>query len=291
MPPLSRARALAVLAAALGAAAPARAQTLALGSPVSASGSYAGRDSLDGAALYTQTALTAPRGRVGVTVQAVGERVRLADGDAALEARGAGAALAAFYGATDALTVGAGVPYTSLTSEFAAGPLGSESTVDGLGDAELFARVAAFRSASGATRLAVDGALTLPTGDDALTADASTYQLGAALTHRVRRVSLHLAPAARFARDVDPSFDVNVAAALAAAPRVTVAVEALTALEGGPSGDGGARTRLVDLAGGVRYRALANLALDAGVRTNVSNDVDGVELTRGGLSFGASWLF
>jgi hypothetical protein len=291
MPPHRRAPALAILAASVGAAASAQAQTLALGSPVSAAGSFVGRDSLDGAGLYTQTALTAAGGRAGVTVQAVGARIRVADGGHALEARGAGVAVSAFYGVTDAVTVGAGVPYSSVTTEISAGPLGAESTEDGLGDAELFARVAAFRSASGTTRLALGGGLTLATGDEALTADAGTYHLGAALTHRVRRLSLHLAPAARFIPDADASYDVNVAAAVAATPRVTVAVEALTAFDGASSGSGGGHTRLADLAGGLRYRALGNLALDLGLRTNVSNDVDGVELTRGGLSFGASWLF
>jgi hypothetical protein len=284
-------RALLVSAASLATASAAQAQTTALGSPVSASGAFVSEDSLDRAALYTQSAFTAPQGRFGFTVQAIGTSAKVEDGEGELKVRGTGAAFSGFYGVTSAITLGAGLPYQSLTTELSAGGLGAEDNTDGFGDAELFARMRAFRSATGATKLALGAGMTLPTGDDALTYDDPTYRFGAAMTHRADRVSFHVAPEVWFVKDVDASYDLNVAASFAATPKLALSVESLNRFIGNFEGDTSERGRMFDLGAGLRYNAVDNLLLDLGLRTNLSNNAKGVDLSSGGLTFGFNWLF
>jgi hypothetical protein len=281
-------RALLVSAATLATATSLQAQSTALGSPVSASGSFAGEDSLDRAALYTQSAFVAPQGRFGFTVQALGSRTTIEDATGELKVRGTGAGFSTFYGVTQAITLGAGLPYASVTSEFAG--LG-ESSTDGLGDLELFGRMRAYRSMSGATKLALGAGLTLPTGEDAFTADDPTYQLGGAMTHRVNGISFHVAPDMRIQKDFDPSFDLNLAASFAATPKLALSVEGLSSFEGAPKTFEADRMRTIDLGAGFRYNAVQNLVLDLGLRTNVSNNVEEVNVSGAGMTFGFNWLF
>ena len=281
-------RALLVSAATLAAASSLQAQSPALGSPVSATGSFVGEDSLDRAAVFTQSAFAAPQGRAGFTVQALGSRTTVEAGASELKLRGTGAAFSGFYGVTSAITVGAGLPYASVTSEIAG--LG-EDNIDGLGDLELFGRMRAYRSMSGATKFALGAGLTLPTGDDAFTADDPTYRFGGAMSHRVNRMSFHVAPDVRFMKDVDASFDLNLAASYAATPKLALSLEGLSSFEGGMSGADAERTRLMDLGAGLRYNAVENLVLDLGLRTNVSNNIDGADISRGGMTFGFNFLF
>lgn len=284
-------RALLVSAASIAAASSLHAQSPALGSRVSAGGAYAGEDSLDRAALFTQSAFMAPQGRFGFGVQAVGEAVTAEAGGARIEDRMGGAAFTAFYGLTSGVTVGAGLPYQSLTTELSGAGLSGENEVDGLGDVELFGRVRAFRSASGATKLALGAGMTLPTGDDAFTSDGPTYQLGAAMSHRVNRVSFHVAPEVRLVEAFDPSYALNLAAALAATPRLALSLEGLSRFQGALDGAGEDRTRLMDVGAGLRYNPVENLALDLGLRINVSNNIEGIDTTAGGLTLGFNWLF
>ena len=277
-------RVLLASAASLVSAAAAQAQTQSLGSPVTATGSYAGEDSLDRAAVYTQSAFTAPKGHYGFTVQAGRASATSEFAGVKSELNATGAAFSAFYGITDGITVGAGLPYSSLSSP------GSES-VDGLGDMELFGRMRAFRSASGSTRMAVAAGVTLPTGDDLFTADDPTYEVGAQMTHRMDRISLHVAPALRMVKDVDMSYDLNIAATYAASPKLALSLEGLNSFEGGTSGFDADRTRLTDIGAGVRYTGIENMVLDLGLRKHVNNSIEGADISATGVNFGFSWLF
>ena len=281
-------RALLLSAASFAAASSVQAQSVALGSTVSASGAFVGEDSLDRAALFTQSAFAAPQGHFGFTVQAVGSSTTFEAGGEELKVRGAGAAFSGFYGLTSAITLGAGLPYTSQTAELAGF---GEATEDGMGDLELFGRMRAYRSMSGATKLALGAGLTLPTGDDSFTNDDPTYRVGGAMSHRVNRMSFHVAPAMRFVKDVDASFDLNLAGTYAATPKLALSVEGLSSFDGGASGAESERERMMDLGAGLRYNAVENLIVDLGLRTNVSNNVQGADVSRGGMTFGFNWMF
>lgn len=283
-------RALLVSAATLGAAAAAEAQTQSLGDPVAATGSYAGEDSLDRAALYTQSAFTAPRGRYGFSVQAQGASAKDQTGSETLEFRESAAVFSAFYGLTDAVTIGAGLPYASQTLE--SSMFADELTDDGLGDMQLFGRLRAYRSATGMTRLALGAAASLPTGQEGFGSDDPRFELGAAMTHRVNRLSFHVAPALRMVKHIDMSYDINLAATFAATPKLALSFEALNRFEGQFSADAAERTRLNDLGAGMRYNAVENLVLDLGLRINVANNFgDGVDTSMGQVNLGFSWLF
>ncbi len=284
-------RALLASCAASLAASVAAAQSPALGSPVSASGSFMGDSQLDRAALYTQSAFVAPKGRFGFNVQAIGSSATIEEGLEKFEVRQGGAAFSAFYGLTSAVTLGAGLPFRSVTTEFSGTIVDGESTDDGFDDIELFGRLRAFRSTSGATKLALGAGMSLPTGDEAFTNDDPTYNFSGAMSHRANLVSFHVAPDVRLVKDYDPSFDVNVAAVFAASPRLSLSVEGLSTFEGGPKGFDGERGRATDIGAGLRYSAAANLALDLGLRANVSNNLEGVDTRAGGLTFGFNWLF
>jgi hypothetical protein len=286
-------RALLVSAASLGAASVAQAQTMSLGSPVSASGAFASEDSLDRAALYTQSAFVAPQGRFGFTVQALGQSAKVEAGAEKFELRSGGAAFSGFYGLTNAITLGAGLPYSSQTAKISSGGLSAEDEVDGLGDVELFGRMRAYRSTTGATKLALGAGVTLPTADDAVAyTDAATYQVGAAMSHRVNRMTFHVAPDMQFVKDLDPTINMNLAGSFAATPRLAVSVEGLSRFQGAVQGSDADRDRTIDLGAGLRYNAVENLILDLGLRTNLSNSApEGIDTSAGGLSFGFNWLF
>lgn len=286
-------RALLVSAATLGAASVAQAQTMSLGSPVSASGAFASEDSLDRAALYTQSAFVAPQGRFGFTVQALGASASAEAGGDKFEARMGGAAFSGFYGLTNSITLGAGLPYASVTSELSSGGLSAEDEVDGLGDLELFGRMRAYRSMSGATKLAFGAGVTLPTADESVAyTDAATYQLGAAMSHRVNRMTFHVAPDVQFVKDLDPSFNMNFAGSFAATPKLALSFEGLSSFQGAMQDSGDERDRAFDLGAGLRYNAVENLVVDFGLRTNVSNNApEGIDTSAGGVTFGFNWLF
>ena len=286
-------RALLVSAATLGAASLAQAQSTSLGSPVSASGAFASEDSLDRAALYTQSAFVAPQGRFGFTVQAIGQNVTVEAGTDKLEARMGGAAFSGFYGLTNSITLGAGLPYASVTSELSSSGLSAQDKVDGLGDVELFGRMRAYRSTTGATKLALGAGVTLPTADEAVAyTDAATYQVGAAMSHRVSRMTFHVAPDVQFIQDLEPSFNMNVAGSFAATPKLALSFEGLSRFQGAMQDSGDDRDRAIDLGAGLRYNAVHNLVLDLGLRTNVSNSApEGIDARANGVTFGFNWLF
>lgn len=266
---------------------------MSLGSPVSASGAFASEDSLDRAALYTQSAFVAPQGRFGFTVQALGQSAKAEAGPDKIEMRSGGAAFSGFYGLTNSITLGAGLPYSSATAKISAGGLSAEDEVDGLGDVELFGRMRAYRSTTGATKLALGAGMTLPTADEAVAyTDAATYQLGGAMSHRVNRMTFHVAPDVQFIEDLDPSFNMNLAGSFAATPKLALSFEGLSRFQGAVRDSGDDRDRSFDLGAGLRYNAVENLILDLGLRTNVSNSApDGIDTSAGGLSFGFNWLF
>lgn len=286
-------RALLVSAASLGAASLAQAQTMSLGSPVSASGAFTSEDSLDRAALYTQSAFVAPQGRFGFTVQALGQSAKAEAGAETFEMRTGGAAFSGFYGLTNSITLGAGLPFSSQTAKLTSSGLSAEDEVNGMGDLELFGRMRAYRSTTGATKLALGGGVTLPTAKEEVAyTDAATYQLGAAMSHRVNQMTFHVAPDVQFIKDLDPSFNMNLAGSFAATPKLALSFEGLSRFQGAVQDSGDDRDRTFDLGAGLRYNAVENLILDLGLRTNVSNSApDGIDTSAGGLSFGFNWLF
>ena len=247
------------------------------------SGAYIGEDKLDRAPIFTQSAFLAPQGHYGVVVQGGRESMSTAvTGDTKFITTGA--IFGAFYGITDKITLAADLPYVS------AGVDGADSE-SGMSDIGVSARMRAFRSTTGATRVSVGAAATLPTGQEGFSNDDPTYNVGAAMSHRMNRVTFHVAPAIRLVKDFDMSYDLDIAASYAATSKLGISLEAMNGFNGMPSGVDGDRTRLTDIGAGVRYNAAENLMVDLGLRSNVSTNVEGLDLSRNMVSVGFGWMF
>lgn len=231
------------------------------------------------AALFTQAAYTAPKGAMGVGVQAYGTRSSIDD----VSATASALALSGFYGVTDRVSIGAYVPYARVSFDDGVTD-GSES---GLGDAGIFARFAAMQS--GATRFALGAEVSLPTGDDTFGAEDPSYGINAALSHVAGKWNLHASPSAQFVSDFDPSINLDVAAVRAMSERLSWSSELLTQFGGALSDSDQDGAQDIDLASGLRYR-FSRTVMDFGLRYNLSSNLDPKPTTFGAY-VGFNWAF
>ena len=257
----------------------------------------AGESATERAPLFTSSAFSAKKSSYGFALQAVAASSSIEEGGAEMKAGASAAVFSGYYGLTDKLTVGAFLPYNRVSTEITGtGTIDGETEASGMGDAGVFGRFGAYKSTSGNTRLAVLGGVTLPTaGGDFENPDASaSYGIGAALSHRVGRWSLHASPEVSFVKDYDASIDFNFAGVFAASPKMSLALEALStnggAVSDDPTDEG---TSDIDLGAGLRYRFGSRLAIDGGFTYNVKTKVeDGMpEPTTVGVLFGLNWQF
>lgn len=224
----------------------------------------------DRAALFTSSALVAPKGKFGISLQAAGMRASADEGGVDISATQTAMAVSGFYGVTNRLSIGAFVPYTRVSLEVD-GESGSES---GMADAGLFGRFQAYKSQSGMTKMSLGALVTLPTGDDLFTNDETTFGINGALSHTAGLWNMHVAPQVNIVDGFDPGYDINVAAVRSMSERLAWSAEVLSSFGGAVSDvDGAEGAQDIDLATGFRYR-LVNSALDFGLRYNVNSNID-----------------
>lgn len=250
----------------------------------------AGESATERSALFTSSAYQAPKGRYGMAMTALVDRASAeSDGLEASVAMNT-ALLSGYFGVTNRITLGAFVPFARMSAE----ATGLEDvSLSGMADAGLFTRVAAFQSATGSTRFAFTGGLTLPTASGDFRDDdgSATYNVGGALSQRAGRWTLHASPSMHFVKDYDAGIELNVAGVFAATPKLNLGLESLNRFGGALKGVVGAEgDRDLDLAAGLRYRLSPHVALDAGMGYNVSTKLDPAP-TRVGALFGMHWAF
>lgn len=237
------------------------------------------------AAIFTQSALVAPKGKFGVSLQAVGARSSSDENGEDVAATASAMAVSAFYGVTDRLSLGAYVPYARLGME-----MGNVSVSEsGMGDAGVFARFAAFQS--GANRFSLGAELTMPTGDSLFTMDDPTYGLNAAMSRAAGKWNFHVAPSLSFVKDMDAGINLNAAAVRSMSDKLSWSGEVLSQFGGAPSDVQGAEgAQEIDLASGLRYRFAGRTVLDFGLRYNIASQAEPRPTTTGAY-FGLNWAF
>lgn len=210
---------------------------------------------------------------------------------------GAGAS----YGITDRLTVGATLPYVRTSTTATIESESEEFELDGIGDLDLFGRALVWRSTNQATRLAALGTVSLPTADDTLfeiegdelEIDRSpSYTAGGAVSHDASRVSVHGAVQYTWAGNVEiegfegEGIDVlsfSGAGVLAFRPDLQLIGEILVDSPRIDDDDAfpGADDSETTVAGGIRWSASPNMAVDAAVVLPVSEDTISAVLVAG----------
>jgi hypothetical protein len=237
-------------------------------------------------------ALVAPRGFAGVDVQTLMNRTS-DDGEGFEYSENVSVGmLSGVYGATSRITLGAFVPYVHASVKSTFDGTTADESDGGVGDAGLFGRVALMQSTSGATRVAMNGVVVLPTGQDGFTDDETSYSVGAAVSHRAGRMSFHVAPELGFMKDQDATYGVNLAGVWAATDKLGISLEELSTF-GGKSSTVDAEeegSKEIDLAAGLRYRFAPNLSMDGALRYNVASRFD-PKPTSFGLQFGLHFGF
>lgn len=237
------------------------------------------------AAIFTQSALVAPKGAFGLGLQAVGARSSSDENGEDVAATASAMAVSAFYGVTDRVSLGAYVPYARMGVE-----VGNVSVSEsGMGDAGVFARFAAYES--GANRFSLGAEMTLATGDSSFTNDDATYGLNAAMSRAAGKWNFHVAPALAFVKNFDAGINVNVAAVRSMSDKLSWSGEVLSQFGGAPSDVAGAEgAKEIDLASGLRYRFAGRSVLDFGLRYNIASQMDPRPTTTGAY-FGLNWAF
>lgn len=263
---------LAPLAAVAAFASTASAQSIAANG-VSASAENAS----DRAPIWTGAAMVAPAKKLGFGLQAYTDRASADEGGVEASASRSAMQASLYYGVSSRLTVGGYLPFNQLSAESSGGPVEFDDSESGIGDAGLFGRFAAFKSASGATHFALGAEVTLPTGDEEklLGNGDPTYRLDAPLSHRAGRWNLHFVPGVQKVTDLDPYWNLNVAGVYSMTERLGWSVEALSQFGGAISDAEGAEgDRDIDVGSGLRYRLQGKSAIDFGFRYNVSTKLD-----------------
>jgi hypothetical protein len=233
------------------------------------------------AAIFTQSAFVAPKGAIGVGVQAIGQRAS----DDGVSATGSLMAVSAYYGVTDRISLGAYLPYARLSFE----ENDVSVSTSGMADAGLFARFAAYQS--GATRFSVGADLTLATGDSLFTNDEATYGVNAAMSHASGKWNFHVAPAMQFVDGFDAAINLNAAAVRSVNNKLSWSGEVLSQFGGAMSDvDGAEGMQEIDIASGLRYRFAGRTVLDFGLRYNVASQLDPKPTTTGAY-IGMNWAF
>ena len=196
----------------------------------------------------------------------------------------------ASWGTTSWLTLGgyAARTNTRVTSQAVVampdgGPPIRQGTHSDLTDDQvgIFARLALWRSATGATRITATGTVRdgryLPQSGSA----------GLALQQNLGRVTLHLAPSASFADNARTAYEVDAAAAFALTPRTSLSVETMHSRNRGSIGPTYMST---DAAAGVR-RHFGRLAVDVGARFLIGDDYPSTTNRRAAALLAAHWSF
>ena len=237
------------------------------------------------AAIFTQSALVAPKGAFGVSLQALGARSSSDEGGEDVAATASAMVVSGFYGVTDRLSLGAYVPYARMGLE-----MGNVSVSEsGMGDAGVFARFAAFEN--GANRFSLGAEMTLATGDSSFTNDDATYGLNAAMSRAAGKWNFHVAPALSFVKNYDAGINVNAAAVRSMSDKLSWSGEVLSQFGGAPSDVPDAEgAQEIDLASGLRYRFAGRSVLDFGLRYNVASQMD-PKPTMVGAYVGMNWAF
>lgn len=170
------------------------------------------------------------------------------------------------YGVSDALTLGAFVPYLRASADVP----GSSETLTGLGDIGLFGQGQFWRSGDGLTKAAAFVDLTLPTasGDFDQPNEPTDVGIGAAVSHDVGATGLHGSAEYTFETG---DFGVNVLSLTGAAvftagekTRVSGEVEVDVPEEGDTQ---------ATLAGGVRILATPTVFIDVGALAPVTDNL------------------
>jgi hypothetical protein len=237
------------------------------------------------AAIFTQSALVAPKGQFGLGLQALSQRISSDESGEDASLTVSAMVVSGFYGLTDRLSLGAYVPYARLSVDVD----GQGVHESGMADAGLFARFAAFQS--GATRFSLGADASLPTGDDNFTNDDPMYGVNAAMSHVAGRWNMHVAPAVQFQKGYDAGINLNVAAVRSVSEKLAFSIEGLTQFGGAESDvDGAEGAQEIDLASGLRYRFAGRSVLDFGLRYNVASQSD-PKPTSVGAYLGMNWAF
>lgn len=227
---------------------------------------------LESAPIFSPSALVLPRGGVSVGGNALWVAY---DEDAFEGADVSGAQLSGgvAFGLTDRITVGAAIPWASVTAE--AG--GEKADASGLLDLSVFGRARLWTSPGGRTDLAALASVTVPTASGDFDVEGvdrgSDVTLGGAATHRLERGSLHGSVSYTIAGDVDVEGIGSVsgndvvgltgAVVYPAAEAVSITGEVGVAVP--DEGDTAA-----SLAGGVRWLATPGVFVDAGALVPLS---------------------
>ena len=236
------------------------------------------------AAIFTQSALVAPKGQFGLGLQGVSQRISSDEDGVDASLTVSAMVLSGFYGVTERLSLGAYVPYARLSVD----EDGDGVHTSGMADAGVFARFAAFQN--GATRFALGADATLPTGDDNFTNDDPMYGVNAAMSHSAGRWNMHVSPSLQFQKGYDAGINFNVAAVRSLSEKLAFSVEGLTQFGGAESVDGAEGAQEIDLASGLRYRFAGRSVLDFGLRYNVASQMD-PKPTMVGAYVGMNWAF
>ena len=256
----------------------------------------AGETATDRAPIFTSSAATVARHRYGFDVQGVTARTSMEQDGVKLTGAGSAAVASAYYGVTSRVTLGAYLPYTTLSAKLEGAGAGFDfdESESGLGNAGVFGRMGLFQSKSGTTRIALNAGVELATGDSMVSNTDGSQNVGAAISHRRGRMTFHVAPSMGFQKDYDATTNLDVAGVFAASPKLGVSVEALSAFGGAVSNDATDKGQKdIDLGAGLRYRFMDRLSMDGGFRYNVSTRTeDGAPTPKTmGAVFGLHWMF
>lgn len=238
----------------------------------------------ENAPIFTESAVVLQRGGISIggygawfmvdEEEFLGE---LAD-DVDVTAYQLGGAIA--FGVTDAITVGATLPYFNLS-------LGEED-LNGILDLDVFARARLWSSANQATKLAALASVILPTASEDFVGEdvdrSASFSIGGAVTHDARRASLHGSVEYLFAgeesfEDVDfEGTDVlsfSGAAVFSAADNLRLIGEFdvdILQSDDGFEDELDEEDTFTSIAGGLRYLASPNLFIDGGVLVPLTQD-------------------
>lgn len=255
----------------------------------------AGETATERSGIFTSSAFNAAKGRYGFGIQAAIEQTSMEEGGAELKQGANVNYFSGYYGITDRITVGAYLPFMRYSEELTgAGASNFDQSASGMGNVGAFGRYGAFKSKDGNTRVAVTAGLELGTAGGDFEDYPTDMGVGAALSQRAGKWSLHVAPELHFVEDMDMAIQTNLAAVYAASPKLNLSVESMTRFGGAPSNVSGAEgDQDVDLAGGLRYRFNPRMALDAGLAYRLAErKVDGApDPSTMGALLGFSWAF
>ena len=246
--------------------------------------------------LFFGSAALARAGQVGMSLQGMGTWQRFdwtppLTGASDIRSSAFTSLASLSWGTTSWLTLGGYAARTDarITTEGLAAPIdGGPPTRQGtrIGVMEdqvgMFARLALWRSATGASRVTATG--TLRDQRDR----SPSGSVGLALQQNLGRFTAHLAPRASFADNASTAYEVDGAIAYALARRTSLSAEVMHFRNGG--GGFGPVYMSTDVAAGVRQH-LGRLAVDVGARYLARDDFSSSNARRTAALLAAHWSF